>query len=62
MLRLTNKRNPLGLELGERIITERTTEVDYNEKGERCLFHSHGKRTGVVIGIVKKALGTSLRE
>ena len=58
-LKLSCAANPLGLELGEKVIVRRTVNVEYNDKNQKILhFGFVEPHTMTVVGSVKKALGT----
>lgn len=60
-IRLSSKKNPLGLSVGERVVCSATSHVRYDDKGERCFdrrtltIHKELR----VVGIVRKAIAGS---
>jgi hypothetical protein len=57
-IRFSSKRNPLGLEIGDRIRYKRRCTVGYDSDGKKKLwFNEAGAGFARVIGVVRKATG-----
>jgi hypothetical protein len=56
-IRFSNKRNPLGLEIGDRIRYKRSCTVGYDSDGKKKLWFNEVAGFARVIGVVRKATG-----
>ena len=56
-MRLTTKKNPLGLQIGERVNARQTVTVEYDEEDNKRLLPFDFDATCLVTGVVRKALG-----
>lgn len=57
MIRLSASDNPLGLHIGEVITVRRVCTIAYDENEKRLFFEDY-YRAVIIIGSVKRALGT----
>ena len=54
----SSKKNPLNLQIGDRIEISATTKVEYDSEENRILVHSEYSHVCYVCGIQKKATGS----